>query len=103
MSDKIAVLNGGIIEQIGEPKEIYQNPESAFVSDFIGETNAFDGVIQDVHNDYVTVNCESRHFKVKASDFAEREFVNVSIRPHKIQSMVWQGLLSRRMEQERFV
>lgn len=85
MSDKIAVLNGGIIEQMGEPKEIYQNPKTAFVSDFIGETNAFDGVIEKVSGDYVTVNCESGHFVVKTSDFAEKEFVNVSIRPHKVE------------------
>lgn len=85
MSDRIAVLNGGIIEQIGKPKEIYQNPKSEFVSDFIGETNAFDGMIQKVDNDLVTVNCESGHFIVKASDFKEKEFVNVSIRPHKVQ------------------
>lgn len=85
MSDKIAVLNGGIIEQMGEPKEIYQNPKTAFVSDFIGETNAFDGVIEKVSGDYVTVNCESGHFVVKTSDFAKKEFVNVSIRPHKVE------------------
>ena len=87
MSDRIAVLNGGIIEQIGTPKEIYQNPKSAFVSDFIGETNAFDGVVHEVHDGCVTVNCESGHFRVQTSDFTEHEFVNVSIRPHKVQ---WQ-------------
>jgi putative spermidine/putrescine transport system ATP-binding protein len=39
MSDKIAVFNHGKIVQIGTPKEIYQNPQSAFVSEFVGQTN----------------------------------------------------------------
>lgn len=87
MSDKIVVLNGGVIEQAGVPQEIYKNPKSAFVSDFIGETNSFDGMIQGLDNGNVTVNCESGHFMAKTSDFLENEFVNVSIRPHKVQ---WQ-------------
>ena len=54
MSDRIVVLNGGNIEQVGKPKEIYQSPRSAFVSDFIGETNSFDGMIYQVQGDLAT-------------------------------------------------
>lgn len=39
MSDRIAVFNHGRIEQIGTPREIYENPKSAFVSEFVGQTN----------------------------------------------------------------
>ena len=39
MSDRVAVMNGGKIEQLGPPREIYDNPASRFVADFIGETN----------------------------------------------------------------
>lgn len=39
MSDRVAVMNAGQIEQLGTPREIYDNPASAFVADFIGETN----------------------------------------------------------------
>src|SRR5215467_4725172 len=42
MSDRIAVMNDGRVEQIGSPREIYQNPSTAFVADFIGSLNAFD-------------------------------------------------------------
>ncbi|WP_129689377.1 ABC transporter ATP-binding protein [Gottfriedia acidiceleris] len=42
MSDRIVVMNNGKIEQIGTPKEIYQNPASKFVATFIGENNFFD-------------------------------------------------------------
>ncbi len=45
MSDRIAVFNHGRIEQLGTPREIYENPESSFVSEFVGQTNkiTFDG------------------------------------------------------------
>lgn len=85
MSDKIAVLNGGVIEQMGRPREIYQNPKTAFVSDFIGETNAFDGMIKNAEDANKTVVCESGYFLAAASGFKEKEYVNVSIRPHKVQ------------------
>lgn len=42
MSDRVAVMNNGAIEQIGSPQEIYQNPATAFVASFIGKTNLFD-------------------------------------------------------------
>ena len=40
MSDRIAVMNGGDIEQIGDPKEIYERPQTPFVADFVGSLNA---------------------------------------------------------------
>jgi spermidine/putrescine transport system ATP-binding protein len=42
MSDRIAVMNGGRVEQIGSPREIYEHPETAFVADFIGSLNALE-------------------------------------------------------------
>ena len=42
MSDRIAVMNGGLVEQTGSPREIYEHPATAFVADFIGSLNAFD-------------------------------------------------------------
>src|SRR5881392_1932102 len=42
MSDRIAVMNGGLVEQVGGPREIYEHPSTAFVADFIGSLNAFD-------------------------------------------------------------
>ena len=46
MSDRIAVMNLGRVEQIGTPREIYENPESSFVAGFIGSLNAMDLVIR---------------------------------------------------------
>lgn len=45
ISDRIAVMNEGIIEQIGQPREIYRSPKSTFVANFIGESNFWEGKI----------------------------------------------------------
>ncbi len=46
LSDRIAVMNEGLIEQIGPPEEIYREPASTFVADFIGDTNLLDGHVE---------------------------------------------------------
>ena len=42
MSDRIAVMNQGVIEQLGGPREVYQHPETTFVADFVGVLNAME-------------------------------------------------------------
>src|SRR5919198_892631 len=48
MSDRIGVMNGGVVEQIADPKEIYQHPKTPFVADFIGSLNALDFRVDEV-------------------------------------------------------
>ena len=48
MSDRIAVMNGGQVEQIGSPREIYEQPTTAFVADFIGSLNALDLTVDEL-------------------------------------------------------
>ena len=57
MADKIAILNGGDIMQIGTPEEIYQNPQNLFTAQFIGDTNCFDNgdSILTVRQEYVQI------------------------------------------------
>lgn len=57
MSDRIAVFNQGRIEQLGTPREIYENPQSSFVSEFVGQTNKItvDGVRINVRPEYITL------------------------------------------------
>src|SRR6188472_2463005 len=52
MSDRIAVMNGGEVEQIGGPREIYEHPATPFVEDFIGSLNALDVTIDEVVGSY---------------------------------------------------
>jgi len=58
MSDRIAVFNNGNIEQLGTPREIYDNPKSSFVSEFVGQTNKIDidGRKINVRPEFVTVS-----------------------------------------------
>jgi ABC-type sulfate/molybdate transport systems ATPase subunit len=44
LSDQMAVMNGGVLEQIGSPQEIYQRPQSKFVASFLGAMNWIDGI-----------------------------------------------------------
>jgi ABC-type Fe3+/spermidine/putrescine transport system ATPase subunit len=55
MSDRIAIMNAGRIEQVGTPREIYTRPASVFASDFIGETNLVRGTVTDWTDGRVTL------------------------------------------------
>src|SRR5947209_16956614 len=52
MSDRIAVMNGGRVEQTGSPREIYEHPSTTFVADFIGSLNALDLTIDELVGTY---------------------------------------------------
>ncbi len=80
MSDKIIIMNHGIIQQIGTPIDIYNEPENAFVADFIGESNIIDATMLD---DY-RVSFIDREFTCVDKGFAKNEKVQVVIRPEDI-------------------
>ena len=82
MSDRIVVLSEGKIEQEGTPREIYTLPDTAFVSDFIGDTNSFDGAVEEISDGQMTIVCESGSFLAAGRGFEANEYVNISIRPH---------------------
>jgi spermidine/putrescine transport system ATP-binding protein len=58
MSDRIAVMNNGVIIQLGTPEEIYERPQSRFVAQFVGHTNLFDGKVTKVDGNRVMVESE---------------------------------------------
>lgn len=80
MSDTVVVMNEGKIQQIGTPQDIYNEPENAFVADFIGESNILDGVMK---KDFVT-EFSGRTFECLDSGFRENERVDVVIRPEDV-------------------
>jgi len=89
LSDRIAVMNEGRIEQIGSPTEIYERPQTPFVADFIGDTNLLKGRVATVDSTLLQVETETG-LQVAASP-GELETqgvalpVMVSVRPEKIQ------------------
>lgn len=58
MSDTIAVLNEGRLQQVGSPRELYENPSNLFVADFIGESNFIKGKIKSVDQDLSVIKTD---------------------------------------------
>ncbi|MEY8418737.1 ABC transporter ATP-binding protein [Oscillospiraceae bacterium 44-5] len=80
MSDTVVVMDAGRIQQIGSPEDIYNEPQNAFVADFIGESNIIDGVMR---ADGV-VEIFNRRFQCLDSGFGKDEPVDVVIRPEDV-------------------
>ncbi len=81
MSDTIAVMNEGKIQQIGTPEDIYNEPKTAFIADFIGESNIVKGIML---RDYL-VRFADRTFDCVDKDFGENTEVDVVVRPEDIE------------------
>ncbi len=81
MSDTVVVMNNGIIQQIGSPIDIYNEPVNAFVADFIGESNIVNGCMPE---DCV-VEFTGKRFQCVDKGFAPNETVDVVIRPEDVQ------------------
>ncbi len=86
MSDRIAVMDGGRVEQIGSPREIYDRPRTAFVADFIGSLNAFDVRIDELVGEHAVMRLGDGE-RVVAGLGADRrpgETVRVAVRPERV-------------------
>ena len=77
MSDTVVVMNGGKVQQIGTPEDIYNEPKNAFVADFIGDSNIVDGVM---HKDFL-VSFSGVDFPCVDRGFAREQSVQVVVRP----------------------
>ncbi|MBQ3067904.1 MAG: ABC transporter ATP-binding protein [Oscillospiraceae bacterium] len=80
MSDVVVVMNNGQIQQIGSPIDIYNEPQNAFVADFIGESNIINGIM---YKDYM-VGFLGHDFICVDKGFACNEEVDVVIRPEDV-------------------
>ena len=80
MSDTIVVMDSGVIQQIGTPTDIYNEPKNAFVADFIGESNIIEGVMR---ADF-WVEMAGHKFKCLDKGFGVDEEVDVVVRPEDV-------------------
>ena len=80
MSDRIAIINQGILEQIDTPKNIYEQPKTKFVASFIGESNVFDAMVERIGKENRLVT-ECGYFKTEENDLVIGEALAVSVRP----------------------
>ncbi len=90
MSDRIALVAGGKIEQVGTPSQIYDRPQSQFVAEFIGDTNLIPGRIEGSHPSMLWIKTdEGQKLQVQPVQIGDRPLtsgrVMVNIRPEKIQ------------------
>ncbi len=81
MSDKIVVMNQGYIQQIGTPEDIYNEPQNAFVADFIGSANLLAGTM--IQDELVSIN--GVRFECVDKGFGSNKPVDVVIRPEDVE------------------
>lgn len=92
MSDRIGVMSGGRILQIGAPREIYNQPASRFVANFIGETNFLDGEVVAITGDVATIALAAGAVAVPAAGLDAGQKVTLAIRPEQVRIDHAEGL-----------
>jgi spermidine/putrescine transport system ATP-binding protein len=85
MADTVAVMNGGLIEQMGAPAELYENPRSTFVANFLGQSNLIEGTVTSRAADMVTVDMHGIGVSIPAGRVhAPGDRGWIGIRPEKV-------------------
>lgn len=86
MSDRIVVMNKGIIEQVGTPEELYEQPKTRFVADFLGETNLLDGQVFKIKEQEVLLQLEQEQdvIRIPNLNYDLGDKFTVSVRPERI-------------------
>ena len=81
MSNRIAVMRSGRVEQVGDPRAIYEQPATAFVASFVGSTNLLDGSIERRDGEIAEVKVGGASFRARAAHGEAGDRVVLSIRP----------------------
>ncbi|ADE39967.1 ABC transporter ATP-binding protein [Candidatus Puniceispirillum marinum] len=85
MSDRVVVMNSGVIEQIGAPKEIYNKPSSVFVANFIGQVNIINGLVTTQKSNLTTLDCNGLSLTgLFDGKLSKGEAVHMAVRPEDI-------------------
>jgi putrescine transport system ATP-binding protein len=86
MADRLGVMHGGKLIQVGTPAEIYEEPKTRWVAEFIGEVNLFEGSIARHDGDLAAVDTKAGRLVVTRKEgFADGQAVCVAVRPEKIE------------------
>ncbi len=87
MSNRIAVFEDGIVQQLAAPADLYEKPDNAFVAQFIGENNRLNGIVKEISDDTATVELDSGDMvtavRINVSQVGERS--TLSLRPERVQ------------------
>jgi spermidine/putrescine transport system ATP-binding protein len=86
MSDRIVVMNKGVIEQVGLPEELYERPKTKFVADFLGETNLLEGEVIKLKETEVLLHLEEEQdiIRIPNLNYDLGDKFTVSVRPERI-------------------
>lgn len=85
MSDRIAVMNDGMVEQLGTPREIYERPATAFVAGFIGTSNLLNGTVDRLQSGFAVLKLgEEDQVLAEGGSFTAGEPIAITVRPEKI-------------------
>lgn len=87
MSDRLAVMRLGKIEQIGPPEDVYETPQTEFVASFLGASNLIDGELKEKGDGYSSVLLGGGDVVIVPSDrapFSPGASIKVGVRPEKI-------------------
>ena len=85
MADTVAVMNAGVIEQQGPPKELYEHPRTTFVANFLGQSNLIRGLVKTVEGASVVVDVEGTALRApRARSVGDSGEVWLGIRPEKV-------------------
>src|ERR671934_403661 len=87
MSDRIAVMNRGLVEQVGTPREIYEHPQTSFVADFIGSLNVLELHVDELVGDYAVMRVDGgdRVVVLRGSSTAVGGDLPAALRPGQVQ------------------
>jgi spermidine/putrescine transport system ATP-binding protein len=84
MADTVAVMNNGKIEQLGSPVDLYENPKTVFVANFLGQSNFIDGVVESTDGSTVIANIHGTRITFpKSRNNASGSALKIGIRPEK--------------------
>ena len=84
ISDRVAVMRGGAIEQIGRPPEIYERPANSFVADFVGESNVLFGTVDARRGDFLEIGIAAGSSILARGDEPIGTRVGVLVRPERL-------------------
>jgi putrescine transport system ATP-binding protein len=86
MANRLGVMHAGKLVQVGTPAEIYEDPKTRWVAEFIGEVNVFDGRISGHQGELASVDTKAGRLVVPRKDgFDDGQVVSVAVRPEKIE------------------
>jgi putative spermidine/putrescine transport system ATP-binding protein/spermidine/putrescine transport system ATP-binding protein len=84
MSDLIAVMRGGVIEQLGSPREIYERPATDFVATFLGASNLFQATVLGPDGDGTMVEAPGGRFRIAAQGLKTGAVLQIAVRPERL-------------------